>query len=170
MIKSKKCLLEICNNPAFSKGYCKKHCDFKDLKAGNKAIKAKRDKTEEKKAVQSEKREVYFEYHLKRCTHSEETGIAIPNPTKANICHIFAKTNHKSLEDNLENCIHLSLEEHQDFDRLLLGLQFEKLEEKFPKSMLKIRNIGYNLLNLCTENTVFTRALKNYLDGRKSEG
>lgn len=166
MIKSKKCLL--CNLPAFSKGYCKKHCSFKELKQ-NRRIKQVREKTAEKNKEKSERRNVYFEYHLERCTHSSESLLPIPNPTKSNICHIFSKSLHRSLEDNLENCIYLTQSEHERFDKLLLSLEFEKIEIEFKNSWPNTCTIIKKLVDLCEENTVFTRAIKKYLNDRESK-
>lgn len=169
MIKSKKCLLEICNNPAFSKGYCKKHCSFKELKSGEKRIKRVREQTADKNKEKQEKRNVYFEYHLERCTHSEHSKKPILSPTKANICHILPKSTHPSLEDNLENCIYLTENEHERFDKLLFSHEFDKLEKEFEKTWENLCFLIIKLLNLCEENTTLTRALKKYLDGRKFE-
>lgn len=176
MIKSKKCIIEICNNPAFSKGYCKKHCTFKDLKSGIKNIKSKtssikrnREETVEKNKEKQEKRSIYFHYHLERCTHSEHSSKPIPNPTRSNICHILPKSTHPSLQDNLENCIYLTENEHERFDKLLFSHEFDKLEKEFEKTWDNICFLIKKLLVLCEENTTLTRALTKYLDGRKFE-
>lgn len=157
MIKTKKC--SECDKPAFSKGLCKFHQPKKN-------IKRVRQLTVEKKKEVQEKRNTYFNYHLSRCSHSDESGLPIPNPTRANICHIFDKSRHPSLEDNLDNCVYLTFEEHQDFDRLLYSHEFKKLEEKFKNSFEKACEIGKGLISLCQENTVFTREFKKYLDGK----
>lgn len=157
MIKSKKC--SQCDRPAFSKGLCQMH-------QPKKGIKQKRESTQEKSTIKKEKRNSYFEYHLSRCTKSDESFKQILEPTRANICHIFDKSRHPSLQDNLDNCIYLTLNEHQDFDRLLYSHQFERLEKDFKNSFKKACEIGINLLSLCEENTVFTREFKKYLDGR----
>lgn len=162
MIKTKKCSL--CNNNAFSKGFCKNHQPSGKLSfSSKKPIKQKRDSTKEKTLKKQEKRSVYFDYHLSRCTSSEESYKEITAPTRANICHVFDKSRHPSLEDNLENCIYLTFEEHQDFDRLLYSHQFEKLEERFKNSFKKACIIAELLLPLCQESTVFTRAITEYL-------
>lgn len=166
MFKSKKCSIEICNLPSFSKGFCRKHCEFKELKSANKKIKSSRESTVVKKAEVSEKRNMYFDYHIARCTHSEESGQSIPNPTRVNICHILPKRNHQSVQDNLENCIYLLHEEHERFDKLLFSHEFEKLEKEFKNSWEKTCILIEKLLNLCEENTPLTRALIKYLNGR----
>lgn len=168
MIKSKKCCIEICNFPAFSKGFCKKHCSFKELKSNSK-IKTQREKTAEKKKEVTERRNVYFEYHLSKCRYSAESGVSISNPTRVNICHILPKRNHESLEDNLDNCVYLTQEEHSVFDTLLFSHEFEKLEKTFKNSWENTCLIIEKLLTLCKETTPLTRALKKYLDGRNTQ-
>lgn len=160
MIKSKKC--SECDNPVFSKGFCRFH-------QPKKSIKKSRKQTVEKKKETQDKRNVYFEYHLNKCVRSDESGKPIISPTKANICHIFDKSRHPSLEDNLLNCVYLTLDEHQDFDRLLYSHRFSILEEKFKNSFEKACLIGKELLPLCQENTIFTREFKKYIDGRSFE-
>lgn len=157
MIKSKKC--KECDRPAFSKGLCKIH-------QPKKGIKNSREKTKEKKFEKQELRNVYFEYHIERCTHSEESGKPISEPTRANICHIIDKGRHPSLQDNLENYIYLHMSEHERMDKLLFSLEFEKLEKEFKNSFEKIRIRFINLIPLCEESTNFTREFKKYLDGR----
>jgi len=158
MIKSKNC--KECDRPVFSKGLCQIH-------QPKKGIKSNRESTKEKTDIKKEKRNNYFNYHLERCTRSEESFIQISNPTRANICHIFDKSRHPSLEDNLENCIYLTLNEHQDFDRLLYNHEFEKLNIEFKNSFKKVCTLGKKLLPLCEESTIFTRELQKYLDGRE---
>lgn len=157
MIKSKKC--KLCNNNAFSKGLCQIH-------QPKKGIKSSRISAKVKKEVQQEVRNGYFEYHLARCERSEESFVQISNPTRVNICHLIDKGRHPSLQDNLENCIYLTFEEHQRYDQLLFSHRFEDLEKEFKNSWSK-SCIKYNkLLSLCEESTNFTRELKKYLDGR----
>lgn len=145
----------------------------KPIKGSNKPLKKTRgtikkvtDKKKEEKKETALLREVYFDYHLNYCSYSEESGKSIPNPTRANICHIYDKGRHSSLQDNLDNYVYLTLEEHQDFDRLLYNHEFERLEVEFknswPKACLRIKK----LVSLCSENTVFSRKINQYLDGK----
>lgn len=138
----------------------------KPIKRGNGKIKSRRVKTIEKKKQISKIRDEYFECHLQRCTSSEESGAIILEPTRANICHIFDKSRHTSLQGNLENCIYLTFSEHQDFDRYLYSHQFDKLEDNFKNSWGNTCILLNKLLSLCEENTVFTRAIEKYLNGR----
>lgn len=158
MIKSKKCLE--CDRPAFSKGLCQIH-------QPKKSIKQSRATTKEKNIGKQEKRNSYFDYHLERCTRSEESFKQISNPTKANICHILPKGIHPSLEDNLENCIYYLFEEHERFDKLLFSLEFEKLEKEFKNSWSKVCTRLKKLLPLCKESTNLSRELEKYLNGRE---
>ncbi len=157
MIKSKKC--SECDRPTFSKGLCQLH-------QTKKGIKQNRKSTQEKTAVKKEKRNSYFEYHLERCTRSEESFKQITNPTRANICHLIDKGRHPSLEDNLDNYIYLSFTEHERFDALLFSLRFEDLEKEFKNSWSKVCTRYKKLLPLCKESTNFTRELEKYLNGR----
>ena len=165
MIKSKKCLE--CDRPAFSKGLCQIHAKPKPLSKGSGKIKSKRDTTVEKNTAKKELRDVYFEYHLERCTRSEESFKQISNPTRANICHIIPKGLHPSVQDNLENCVYYLFEEHERFDKLLFSLEFEKLEKEFKNSWDKVCIRAENVLSLCEESTNLSREFKKYLNERE---
>lgn len=158
MIKSKKC--SECDRPAFSKGLCQLH-------QPKKVIKQNRKLTQEKTAVKKEKRSSYFEYHLERCTRSEESFKQISNPTRANVCHIIPKGLHPSVQDNLENCVYYLFQEHERFDKLLFSLEFEKLEKEFKNSWNKVCIRAKNILPLCKESTNLSRELEKYLNGRE---
>lgn len=158
MIKSRKCSL--CNRPAFSKGLCQVHQQ-------KKSIKSSRESTKERATVKQDKRNTYFEYHLERCTMSEESFKQISEPTRANICHLIDKGRHPSLQDNLDNYIYLTFSEHERYDSLLFSLRFADLEKEFKNSWDKSCEKYKKLLSLCEESTNFTRELKKYLDGRE---
>ena len=158
MIKSKKC--SECDRPSFSKGLCQLH-------QPKKGIKQNRESTQEKSAIKKEKRDGYFEYHLERCTRSEESFKQISNPTRANICHILPKSIHPSVQDNLENYVYYSFTEHERFDKLLFSLEFEKLEKEFKNSWDKVCIRAKNILSLCQESTNLSRELEKYLNGRE---
>ena len=158
MIKSKKC--SECDRPAFSKGLCQLH-------QPKKGIKQNRESTKEKTAIKKEKRNSYFEYHLERCTRSEESFKHISSPTRANICHILPKGIHPSIQDNLENCVYYLFEEHERFDKLLFSLEFEKLEKEFKNSWDKVCIRAKKVLLLCKESTNLSRELEKYLNGRE---
>lgn len=158
MIKSKKC--SECDRPAFSKGLCQLH-------QPKKGIKQNRESTKGKTAIKKEKRNSYFEYHLERCTRSEESFKQISNPTRANVCHIIPKGLHPSVQDNLENCVYYLFQEHDRFDKLLFSLEFEKLEKEFKNSWNKVCIRAKNILPLCKESTNLSRELEKYLNGRE---
>src|SRR5690606_18602646 len=144
MIKSKKC--NLCERPAFSKGLCNLH--------GKKSsIKKQRSSTVEKKEEKQERRNVYFEYHIKKCTKSEESGESILNLTRANDYHLIQKCLHHSLQDTLKNCIYLTFSEHERFDKLLFSLEFDKLEKEFKNSWDKTCVILKELVYLSKETT-----------------
>lgn len=138
----------------------------KPIKRGGKSIKKITERKKEENLETSKLREIYFDYHLKRCTYSEDSGQPITKPTRANICHIFDKGRHPSLQDNLENFVYLTLEEHQDFDKLLYNHEFERLEEEFKKSWEIVCLRAKKIVSLCSENTVFSRKINQYLDGK----
>jgi hypothetical protein len=165
MMKSKKC--RECDRDAFSKGFCQIHAPKKEIKTAKKGIKSRRESTTVKKVERSERRSVYFDYHIERCTHSEFSGITINEPTRTNVAHLIDKGRHPSLEDNLENYIYLTQTEHDRYDKLLFSLEFEKIEDEF-KNMLELIRLRYkNLLPLCKENTNFTRALEKWIQTLK---
>jgi hypothetical protein len=158
MLKTKKC--KECDRPAFSKGFCQVH-------QPKKSIKSFRESTKAKKEVKQDKRNVYFDYHLERCSRSEESFKEITNPTRANICHILPKGIHPSVEDNLDNYVYYSFSEHERFDKLLFSLEFDKLEKEFKNSWDKVCIRAEYILSLCQESTNLSREFKKYLDGRK---
>ena len=164
MLKAKKCLE--CDRPAFSKGLCQVHAKGKTTLKNSGKIKQKRLPTAEKTTVKRELREVYFDYHIEKCTRSEESFKEITEPTRANIAHLIDKGRHPSLQDNVENCIYLTFSEHERYDQLLFSHRFEDLEKEFKNSWNKSCEKYKKLLSLCEESTNFTRELKKYLDGR----
>ena len=158
MIKTKKC--KECDRPAFSKGLCQIH-------QPKKSIKQSREATKVKTAEKQEKRNSYFEYHIEKCTRSEESFKQISNPTRANVCHLFPKSLHPSLQDNLDNCVYYLFEEHERFDKLLFSLEFEKLEKEFKNSWSKVCIRMKNLIPLLKETTNLSREIEKYLNGRE---
>lgn len=66
------------------------------------------------------------------------TGRPIACPTVANVCHILPKRIYKSVAEDEENIIFLTLEEHTRFDRLLDSLEFGTIEKEFPMVWLRV--------------------------------
>lgn len=91
-------------------------------------------KTAAKKKERSAKLSIFYDYHIAQCHKSEESGQIISNPSRMNICHIFYKRTYKSVEDNLDNYVYLTGEEHSALDRLLDILDFETIQNEFPNS------------------------------------
>lgn len=120
-------------------------------------------KNKDAKKDRSNIRDVYFDYHINLCKASEESGVRIPYPTRANICHLFDKARHPSLQGNLDNCIYLTLDEHTLFDRLLYSHEFDKLELNFPNSWNNTCEKLKSLLSLCSDNTKFSTKVEEYL-------
>lgn len=144
--------------PWFSKKRCK-YCASKSYKKP-KQISEKKKSAKEKR---SNRRNKYFDYHIERCTHCEESGEVIPYPSRINIAHLFSKSNHPSVEDNLDNCIHLKAELHDEFDNLLFKHRFEKITEKFKNSYKIIWRRFKKVLPLVQEQTRFKIELEKYL-------
>lgn len=134
-----------------------------ELKRSRKSIKRVTEKTKERKKVVSEIRNKYFEYHIERCGHSEESGVAIPEPTRANICHIFPKRIYKSVQADVMNCVYLTLEEHTRFDQLLDKMDFETLEQEFKCWSLVLSRVE-NLLPRITENKTLSLKFRELLN------
>lgn len=133
------------------------------IKSSRKRIKPITEKTRQKKKEQSEIRNEYFEYHLLRCERSLESGQPIPNPTRANICHIFPKRLYKSVQANVENCIYLTLSEHTRFDQLLDTNNFKQLEQEFKCWDTVLKRIKF-LLPQVKENGKLKTLLEEYIN------
>lgn len=171
--KNKKCIS--CGRddlPHFSKNRCKR-CVLQDSKPLKKTkfntnektvIKKITQKTANKKQAKKERLDVFFKHHIEKCKFSEESGQSIYLPTTANVCHLFPKRNHKSVEDNLDNYVYLTLQEHSDFDKYLDQFDFIALENNFPNSWEKVCVRMKNLLPLVKENTKFKLTVEKYLN------
>ena len=139
---------------------CKMKYDRKDKNVKNLTI---RKKTKE----QDKDLDWYFKYHIERCDSSEQSGVNINNPTKANICHIFDKSRHPELRYNRLNYVYLTIEEHAQFDNLLYTHQFKKLEEDFENVWRIACGRISKLLPLCSikSQTTFYHRVRDYLFG-----
>jgi hypothetical protein len=122
--------------------------------------------TKEKKKLKQDVLSTYFKYHIDRCKRSENSGIIITSPTKANICHIFPKSNHPSVQANLDNCIYLTLDEHTMLDGYLFKHEFNKVEENMPKAWEIIKQRIRKIDGLIIERTSFYFAIRDYIDDR----
>jgi hypothetical protein len=110
--------------------------------------------------------ETYFEKHIEELYKfkvSEESGQRIPYPTKVNICHLFPKRNHKSVESHDQNCIYLTWDEHTKLDSTYLDKHdFAGLEKGFPNSWkLIIRRMRIVRLGV-TEKTNFVDSFDKF--------
>lgn len=132
-----------------SKGLCPL-CRSRELPTKiKKAIPKFTVKTQKKNSERKLVRDVYFEYHIKKCTASEESGTPIFEANRGNICHILPKRLYTSVQANLDNCVYLTLEEHTKFDYLLDTLNFDKLEKEFP-NVWKLLGGRYNKISKFT--------------------
>lgn len=168
MIKQKKKICKNCQTEQyiFSKGRCQRCAtieDSKPLKRGS-TIKKQTEKNKSYRKSQSEIREAYFSYHIERCKVSEESGVIIYNPTRANICHLFSKSKHPSVQDNIYNFVYLTIEEHSKFDKLLFENDFKSLEKEFPNCWEKVVYRMRIVSKACTDRTKFFIKLDEYLN------
>lgn len=167
MLQQKKKVCKNCQTEQyiFSKGRCQRCAtieDKKPLKRGS-VISKQTEKNKLYRKSQSKIREVYFSYHIERCKVSEESGVSIHNPTRANIAHIIDKGRHKSVQSHLDNFIYLTIQQHTDFDKLLFENNFEALEKNFPNAWgIAIERLKI-LLPKCLEKTKFIIKLQEYL-------
>lgn len=129
-------------------------------------LKPMTDKAKAKHKERSARRGPYFDHHMQRVTHSMENGHPIREPGRVNICHLFDKGRHPSLEAHLENFVYLTWEEHTKFDTYLYTHKFTNIEEEFPNSW-ETSCIRLAALALqCKERTKFWHLITEYLIDR----
>lgn len=145
--------------PWFSKKRCK-YCASKSYKKPSNVRKPNADK---------KIRDMYYETLILLCNTSDESNISIYNPTRANICHIFPKRTYKSIQDNLDNVMFYTLEEHTRFDQLLDTYRFDVLEKEFKNSWQKVLKKVKLLLPLIKENKKLKLKFEEYLLTNKNE-
>jgi hypothetical protein len=161
LIRRIKKICKECNTKQyiFSKGRCK-YCASKSYKKPKRVS----EKQKSAKKTQSNRRSKYFDYHIEHCTHCEESGVAIPYPSRLNVCHLVDKGRHPSVEDNLDNCVYLTGDLHTEFDNLLFKHRFEEITEKFKNSHEIIWKKFKKVLPLVQEQTRFKIELEKYLE------
>lgn len=144
--------------------YRKMLCPYHSSIEGEKKPKSKkRKRTEEENKVKSERRTEYFDYHIPLIHMSEESGIAIPNPSRMNVCHILPKTNFPSVDSLVENCVYLTGDEHTRIDNLIFSNRWEDVEKEFPNAWKLILERLNVVIPLVTENHSMLRNLKEYI-------
>lgn len=159
MIRKKlKCEYDYCS----WEGYVRTICKNKNSNYHRKAL-CPKHATYEKEKTSSKKRSVYFDYHINRCNRSEEDGSYIAEPWRGNICHIVDKGRHPSVEDELNNYVYLTLDQHTAFDNYLFKHDWESLENKFPNSWKKAKERLLLFEDKIEENTKFKRDLIDYV-------
>jgi hypothetical protein len=107
----------------------------------------------------------YYKHHISRCDSSEQSGVKISHPTKANICHLFDKSRHPELRYNRLNFLYLTIDEHAQFDNLLYTHQFKKLEEDFETSWRIAIGRFAKIIPNCSSKTTFYHKIRDYLYG-----
>lgn len=94
----------------------------------------------------------FFDEYLKNNRHIDfENGETILYANRSNCCHIFPKSIYKSIAQNNNNIILLSLENHTTLDNHLFKMEFDEIEKKLPKVYKEIMNRASILLPLITE-------------------
>lgn len=171
MIQQKKKICKNCQTEQyiFSKGRCQRCAtieDSKPLKRGT-TIKKQTEKNKSYRKSQSEIRDRYFDFHISLCKASDESGVPIPNPTRANICHLFDKARHPSVQANIYNCVYLTLDEHTRFDQLLYQHEFDKLEQEFPNAWEKAKRAMVMVSYAVTERTKFFIKFEEWMKSKK---
>jgi hypothetical protein len=172
-MERKKKICIICNEDKYI--FSKKRClecskiDYAKKALENKERKAYyipkiTEKTKLKNKEKSDIRSVYFDYHISMCKRSEQSGILIYEPTRANICHLFDKSRHESVQANLDNYVYLTLEEHTRFDQLLYQHRFTELEDEFVNAWIIACTRMAKILPLVKENTKFKIKIQEYLE------
>lgn len=176
-IKHKEQRCVVCEKETFifSHHRCKACAQKQDAEKKKKEESVKELKEEKPKVTKEIKKsrkvknkalETYFEKHIQTLygfKASEESGMIIPFPTKANICHLFPKRNHKSVASNEMNCIYLTWDEHARLDNMYLDKHdFKGLEKAFPSShKLIIQRMRIVRADI-TERTNFVEAFDKY--------
>lgn len=76
---------------------------------------------------------VFFGAHVARLsmTRRSATGAYIPCPGVSNICHLYPKRKYKSVAEDNDNIIYLTVDEHTKFDYLLDTMDFSRLLDEF---------------------------------------
>ena len=163
--------------PILSKGLCPMCRDKQRRKEGTKPIyknkiKQISDKTKNKKEQKRDQLNTFFEYHYKQLVknpYSIESGEFIPDVTSANLAHVLPKRSiggFPSVAAHKENCVYLSLQEHNTFDKLLDERNYSRLEELFPNSWEIICRKAEKMLSLCEERNKMYYSFKEYLKNK----
>lgn len=171
MLQQKKKICKNCSTEQyiFSKGRCQRCAtieDSKPLKRGS-SIKKQTEKNKLYRKSQSAIRNEYFSHHIEICKSSEESGVTIFEPTRANICHLFDKARHPSVQAHLYNYVYLTLDEHTRFDQLLYSHEFEKLEVEFQKAWGIAQKRMELLLPMVKEETKFKNKFEEWIQSKQ---
>jgi len=147
------------DQPWFSKKRCKSCTQIESKKT----IRKQTQKNIEYRNTRSAVRDEYFHYHLGICQASEFSGKRISSPSRANICHLFDKARHPSVQGNIINYIYLTLDEHTRFDQLLYSHEFDKLESEFKGAWFIALDRMQMLLPEVEEQTKFKFKIEEWI-------
>lgn len=175
-MQQKKKICKNCGNEEFifSRKRCKRCATIEDTKPLNRApivqkkytIPKQTQKNKKYRISQSAIRNEFFENMIEKFNQNpvcSETGLFINNLSRWNICHILPKRTYKSVQCEEDNVILFCVDKHTEFDKYLDTFDFKSLEEKFPKSWLKVCKQVKNLLSLCKENGKLKIQFEEYL-------
>ena len=83
---------------------------------------------------------IFFGAHVARLSMVRRslTGMYIPCPGVGNICHLYPKRRYKSVAEDNDNVIYLTIDEHTRFDYLLDTMDFDRLLEEFGDTWLLV--------------------------------
>lgn len=159
MIQRKKKICKVCGNEdfIFSKGMCK-FCASKNYKAPSPSVKPKKNKMDLNNFF------IQKIEQLLKLGKSEESGKAIPHPTRANISHLFNKRNHPSVAYHPDNYVFLTIDEHSELDNKCLDVNdFIELIKRFPVASRLILERMERVRQSVTEKTKFVEAFDNFI-------
>ena len=171
MIQAKKKICRSCNTEQyiFSRGRCQRCATIEDSKplARTGKIKKQTPKNIAYRNMRSAVRDEYFLYHIQECQRSEFSGKTISDPNRSNICHLFDKGRHPSVQGDFRNYIYLTLDEHTRFDQLLYSHEFEKLQEEFRHAWILALGRMEMLLEDVQEQTKFKTKIEEWILSKK---
>jgi len=128
----KKCSVESCNNPIWSKGVCKNHMTKKSLQKSS-LLQQKLDKSPSKFL---EMRQFFLSIWKKRPHRSEVSGVYLGSePMSTYFHHILPKEKYPEACLDEENIILLTLEEHSNVENDMY--KYEEVNERRKQLNLK---------------------------------
>lgn len=160
--------------PIRSKGLCNS-CRYKQrekegtLPSYSKKIKPFKVKNRTTRKEGRKCLDIFFKHHtetLQKNPVSMESGTFISTVTTANLAHILPKRKtggFPSVQCHLDNCVYLTIQEHNRFDKLLDERDYSKIEQEFPNTWKIVCQRLPKLLDMVTERNKMYFSLTEYL-------